>query len=103
MGLLSVGFGLVIKEIKSSKSELIISNIAKHLLLPLFIFVFGKYFGLDDMMLSILVLFAVLPTAPSSFILARQLGGDIGLMSSIITVQTLVSSLFIILFLKFFV
>jgi len=103
MGLLSVGFGLVIKEINSSKSELLISSIAKHLVMPIFIFAFGKYFGLDEMMISILVLFAVLPTAPSSFILARQLGGDIGLMSSIITVQTLVSALFIILFLKFFV
>ena len=103
MGLLSVGFGLVIKEIKSSKSELFISSFAKHLILPLFIFTFGKYFGLDDMMLSILVLFAVLPTAPSSFILARQLGGDIGLMSSIITVQTLISALFIVIFLKIFV
>jgi malonate transporter and related proteins len=103
MGLLSVGFGLVIKEIKSSKSEVIISSVAKHLIMPLFIFAFGKYFGLDEMMISILVLFALLPTAPSSFILARQLGGDIGLMSSIITVQTLVSALFIILFLKFLV
>jgi malonate transporter and related proteins len=103
MGLLSVGFGLVIREIKSSKSEVIISSFAKHLIMPILIFTFGKYFGLDDMMISILVLFAVLPTAPSSFILARQLGGDVGLMSSIITVQTLVSALFIILFLKFFV
>ena len=58
---------------------------------------------LDEMMLSILVLFSVLPTAPSSFILARQLGGDIGLMSSIITVQTLISALFIIIFLKIFI
>jgi malonate transporter and related proteins len=103
MGLLSVGFGLVIKEIKSSKSELIISSFAKHLVMPIFIYIFAKYFGLDDMMISILVLFAVLPTAPSSFILARQLGGDIGLMSSIITVQTLLSALFIILLLKFFI
>ena len=103
MGLLSVGFGLVIREIKSSKSEVIISSFAKHLILPILIFGFGKYFALDNMMISILVLFAVLPTAPSSFILARQLGGDVGLMSSIITVQTLVSALFIILFLKFFV
>ena len=103
MGLLSVGFGLVIKEIKSSKSELIISSIAKHLIMPLLIFIFAKYFELDNMMISILVLFAVLPTAPTSFILARQLGGDIGLMSSIITVQTLISALFIILVLKFFI
>lgn len=103
MGLLSVGFGLVIKEIKSSKSELLISSIAKHLIMPILIYAFAKYFGLNEMMISILVLFAVLPTAPSSFILARQLGGDIGLMSSIITVQTLVSALFIIIVLKFFI
>ncbi|MDD3056619.1 MAG: AEC family transporter [Aliarcobacter sp.] len=103
MGLLSVGFGLVIKEIKSSKSELIISSIAKHLIMPILIFVFAKYFELDNIMISILVLFAVLPTAPTSFILARQLGGDIRLMSSIITVQTLISALFIILVLKFFI
>ncbi len=103
MGLLSVGFGLVIKEIKSSKSELLISSIAKHLVMPILIYAFAIYFGLNEMMISILVLFAVLPTAPSSFILARQLGGDIGLMSSIITVQTLVSALFIILVLKFFI
>ena len=103
MGLLSVGFGLVIKEIKSSKSELLISSIAKHLIMPILIFVFVKYFELDNIMISILVLFAVLPTAPTSFILARQLGGDIGLMSSIITVQTLISALFIILVLKFFI
>lgn len=103
MGLLSVGFGLVIKEINSFKSELFISSFAKHLIMPIFIFTFGKYFGLDEMMISILVLFALLPTAPSSFILARQLGGNIALMSSIITVQTLLSALFIILFLKFFI
>lgn len=93
MGLLSVGFGLVIKEISSFKSELIISSFAKHLIMPILIFVFAKYFELDNMMISILVLFAVLPTAPSSFILARQLGGNMGLMSSIITVQTKVSAL----------
>lgn len=103
MGLLSVGFGLVIKEISSFKSELIISSFAKHLIMPILIFVFAKYFELDNMMISILVLFAVLPTAPSSFILARQLGGNMGLMSSIITVQTLLSALFIIIFLKIFI
>lgn len=103
MGLLSVGFGLVIKEITSSKSELVISCFAKHLIMPLLIFIFAKYFQLDNMMISILVLFAILPTAPSSFILARQLGGNISLMSSIITVQTLLSALFIILFLKLFI
>jgi len=102
MGLLSVGFGLVIKEINSSKIELLISSIAKLLIMPIFIFAFGKYFALNDMMISVLVLFAILPTAPSSFMLARQLGGDVGLMSSIITIQTLLSGLVITIFLNFF-
>ena len=103
LGLLSIGYALVLEDIKSTKKDLVISSIAKFIILPLLIFIFGKIFGLNEIMISILLLFALLPTAPSSFILARQLGGDITLMTSIITVQTLTSAFFIILFLKLFI
>lgn len=103
LGLLSVGFGLVIKEINSSKAQILNANIAKLVLTPIIMFFIAKFFELDSQMISILVIFAVLPTAPSSFVLARQLGGDIRLMSSIITVQTLVSVLFIIFVLNYFI
>jgi len=103
LGLLSVGFGLVIKEINSSKSEIFNSNFAKLVLMPIIMFLIAKFFELENQMISILVIFAVLPTAPSSFVLARQLGGDVKLMSSIITVQTLVSVLFIIFVLNYFI
>lgn len=103
LGLLSVGFGLVIKEINSSKNEIFNANIAKLIITPIIMFLVAKLFNLDDFMISILIIFAVLPTAPSSFVLARQLGGDVNLMSSIITVQTLVSVLFIIFVLNYFV
>ena len=103
LGLLSIGYALVLKDLKSAKKDMFISCLAKFIILPLFIYLFGKMFGLDDIMISILVLFSVLPTAPSSFILARQLGGDISLMTSIITVQTLASAFFIIVFLKMFI
>ena len=103
LGLLSIGYALVLKDIHSVKKDLIISCIAKFIMLPIFIYMIGKAFDLNEMMISILVLFAILPTAPSSFILARQLGGNIPLITSIITVQTLLSALFIILFLKFFI
>ena len=102
LGLLSIGFALILKDINSFKYELFLSSFAKFIILPTFIFIFGNYFELKNEMISILVLFAVLPTAPSAFILARQLGGNISLMSSIITIQTLLSVIFIILFLKFF-
>ena len=103
LGLLSIGFSLVIKDINSFKYELLLSSLAKFLILPISIFAFGNYFELKSEMISILVLFAVLPTAPSAFILARQLGGNVSLMSSIITIQTLLSVIFIILFLKLFI
>ena len=45
MGLLSVGFGLVIKKLNLQKVNLLFQAFAKHLLLPFFIFILGKYFG----------------------------------------------------------
>ena len=102
LGLLSIGFGLVLREIKSSKKDIFVSSFAKFLLMPIVMFAVAKYFNLDSQTIIVLLIFAVMPTAPSAFILARQLGGNIGLMSSIITVQTLMSSLFIIVVLHYF-
>ncbi|MCT7447316.1 AEC family transporter [Aliarcobacter skirrowii] len=103
LGLLSIGYTLVLKEIKSSKKDLTISTIAKFLILPITIYLFAKLFELDNSMISILVLFAIMPTAPSSFILARQLNGNLPLMTSIITVQTLLSVLFLAIFVNYFI
>ncbi|MBP7769875.1 MAG: AEC family transporter [Aliarcobacter sp.] len=103
LGLLSIGYALVLKELKSAKKDLFITCFAKFIILPLLIYSFGKLFGLSELMISVLVLFSVLPTAPSSFILARQLGGDIALITSVITVQTLASAVFIVIFLKLFI
>ena len=103
MGLLSVGFGLVLKEMKASKKDIFTSSFAKLLITPIIMFIIAKYFNLDDTMISVLLIFSVLPTAPSSFVLARQLDGNIPLMSSIITVQTLISTLFIIAVLNYFI
>lgn len=103
LGLLSIGYALVLKEIGSSKKDLIVSSFGKFIILPILIFIFAKLFGLNEIMISILVLFALMPTAPSSFILARQLGGDLPLITSVITIQTLASAFFIILYLKIFI
>lgn len=102
LGLLSIGYALVLKDMKNVKKDLFISSFAKFMILPIFIYTLGNLFDLNETMIAVLVLFSLLPTAPSSFILARQLGGDLPLMTTIITVQTLLSALFIILFLKFF-
>ncbi len=91
MGLMSVGFGLVIKEMKAKKLEIFVSCFAKLFLSLIVIYLLGRYFSLDKTMLSLLIIFASLPTAPSSFVLARQERGDVPLMSSIITLETILS------------
>ncbi len=103
LGLLSIGYALVLTEIKSAKKDLTLTMFAKFIVLPFFIYLLAKIFNLDDIMVSVLVLFAIMPTAPSAFILARQLNGDISLMTSIITVQTILAALFLIIFVNYFI
>ncbi|WP_198304407.1 AEC family transporter [Arcobacter vandammei] len=103
LGLISIGYTLVLKELTNAKKDLTITMFAKFIVLPIFIYIFAKYFGLNDLMASVLVLFAIMPTAPSAFILARQLNGDLSLITNIITVQTIIASIFLILFVNYFI
>ena len=91
LGLLSVGVGLHIKHIKEVKLELLTSLFLKLALLPVIMFFIAIQFEVTYLQLVVLTLFASMPTAPSAYILATQLNGDVKLMSSIITVQTLIS------------
>ena len=102
LGLLSIGYALVLKDIKSAKKDMLVSIIAKFIVLPAFIFFIAKYLELDALAISVLVLFAIMPTAPSSFILARELKGDLQLITSIITVQTILATIFLTIFLNYF-
>jgi predicted permease len=99
IGLLSVGVGLEFKYLRAAKSELIVSTFAKLLYFPLVVYGIGMLFGLSGMMMSVAVIFGAMPTAVSGYILARELGGDVTLMASIITLQTLacMATLFLII------
>jgi len=100
LGLLSVGVGLHFREILSSKLGLVLSTLVKLAIYPFIMLMVARYFELDTMSTNVLLIFATLPTAASSYILARQMGGNINLMSSIITVQTLMSILSIAVILQ---
>lgn len=89
MGLLSVGVGLELKYLKQAKKELLISTGAKLIIFPCVAYQLGVIFGLAGTALSIAIIFASMPTATSSHILARELGGDVSLMASITTLETL--------------
>lgn len=89
MGLLSVGVGLELKYLNHAKKELMVSTVVKLLIFPLISYGVGTLFGLHGISLSVAVILGAMPTAVSGYILARELGGDVALMASIITLQTL--------------
>lgn len=88
LGLLAVGASLQFNAIKDRVQEIIYSCFLKLLLMPILMWLTCILFKVDYLTTGVAVLFAALPGSPLSYILAKQLGGDTKLMSSIIAVQT---------------
>ena len=92
-GLLAVGAALKLEGIKGHFSPIILSSIVQFGLKPLLTAALVYYTGLTGVAAAVLIIAFMTPTAPSAYILARQLGGDTETMASIITVQTLLAFL----------
>jgi len=91
LGLLSVGFGLHLKAIKENKLAIFIAILGKLILFPTIMYMLCLLFEVNKAVMILLVLFSSVPTASSSYALARQLGGDLKLMSSVISIQVILS------------
>lgn len=92
LGLLSVGAALKPKELHGEAAALAVNSAARLLLVPAAALACALLLGLPAMERTVLVLFFALPTAPTAYVLTRQLGGDAHLMAGIITLQTLLSA-----------
>ena len=88
LGLLAVGAGLDFAAVRQGGRALPLAVVAKLAVLPLFVLVSLQAFAVTGLGATVALLIAGLPTAPTSYILARQLGGDARLLAGIITVQT---------------
>lgn len=91
MGLMTVGAGLQIKALREASMPFLVSSAAKLMLFPTMTAGLAWGLGMEGMMVQVAILLAALPTATSSYILARQLGGDAPLMAGIISGQTLLA------------
>jgi predicted permease len=91
LGLLAVGASLQVSSIQKAGKEVIYACLLKLALMPLLMWLSCTLIGVDALSTAVAVLFAALPGSPLSYILAKQLGGDTRLMSSIIAVQTGIS------------
>ena len=90
-GLLAVGAALKLEGVKGHATPIIISSVVQFGIKPLLAFGLVFLTGLTGVAAAVLIIAFMTPTAPSAYILARQLGGDTDTMASIITVQTLLA------------
>lgn len=91
LGLLCVGAALEFGGARRWVGPILTSSIVKFAVMPAVTVVAGLGFGLSGPALTTALMFQALPTATSSYITARQLGGDAPLMAGIIAVQTVLA------------
>ena len=99
--LLSIGANIKIREISLAITPIIIANVLKLLIFPIVVFFVAKSVNLSLFETTVAVIFAAVPTAASSYSLAKKFGGETQLMTSIITIQVALSFITIPVILAF--
>lgn len=93
LGLLCVGAALDRRSLGASPRPALIASFAKFAAMPALTAACCLALGITGVPALVAVLFNALPTASSSYVMARQLGGDAPLMASIIATQTVAAAL----------
>jgi predicted permease len=90
-GLLIVGAGLDLRKLASPGLPHVLAAGLKLVLMPILAVALAGLIGLtgDDLVVTIVA--ASVPSASAAYVLARQMGGNAGLMAEILTLQTLLA------------
>lgn len=91
IALVSVGAALSFGELTKAPLPLIIGVTSKLLVAPVLMLIVGLGLGLPPLLLAVAVGVASMPSAPASYVLAREMGGDAPLMAGIVTATTLLA------------
>jgi malonate transporter and related proteins len=89
LGLLAVGASLDLADARARPKPVVIASVLRLLVMPLLVVIGTSLVGVTGIAKTAALICAAVPGASSSFILARQLGGDAPLMANITTAQTL--------------
>ena len=91
LGLLLVGAGLVLGEVLKPDARVYTTAALKLLVMPAIAIGIGAALGLSGQALSVVAIASSVPSAPSGYGLARQLGGDAPLLARILTFEILLA------------
>jgi malonate transporter and related proteins len=93
LGLLCVGAGLELADLGRKRIAALATCLLKLVLMPAATALACRLLGLEGLSAAVAVLFMAGPISASSYVLARQLGGDAPLMAGLITVTTIAAAL----------
>ncbi len=93
LGLLAVGAALSADALRDRIGVQALTGALKLMIMPLVTWGLCLAFGLDPLATAICVLFMALPTAATSYVMARAMGGDAPLMAAITTTEHLAAVL----------
>jgi malonate transporter and related proteins len=91
VALVCVGAALSLGSARAVPLHLSVGIVSKLLIAPALMLAAGLALGLPPLLLAVSVGLASMPSAPASYVLAREMGGDAPLMASIVTATTLLS------------
>lgn len=91
LGLLAVGSGLELDKLWRPHAAVIATVLLKLAVMPAIAISLAWWFGLNGAPLAVVAVASSVPSAPGSYILARQMGGDAPLLARILTMQTMVA------------
>ncbi len=89
VGLMAVGAGLEFAAAREHVRYVAMTTVIKLGVLPLATLILCAAFGVDGQAATISVMYASLPGSATSYVMARQMGGDSPLMAGIITATTI--------------
>jgi predicted permease len=93
IGLLVTGAGLHLAGIFRPGLAASVAVFLKLVLMPILAVPLALWFGVSGASLAVVAACAAVPTASSTYVLARQMGGDAPLLAQIITLQTILAAL----------
>ena len=91
LALLAVGAGMKLGHAAQHKLLLAIGVLTRLIGMPIMVIIMSWLVGLDGLARSVAIIAGAVPTAASAYVMARKMGGNAELMSSIVTFQVLVA------------
>ena len=91
LALLAVGAGMKPHQAAQHKLLLTIGVLTRLIGMPAIVILMSWLVGLDGMARSVAIIAGAVPTAASAYVMARKMGGNAELMSSIVTFQVIIA------------